>query len=176
MTTALCFDAALLGNVATLSVTPSFTYVSGSDGLPVSRDGVIGTVGRAPPFGTYGNNRPGSNPLLVSPEADRGERWSVPRLRSGCCGGWVGDVFFLLFTSFFLLYTSLLATSEKASGVKALKAHAPFGVCAARPGGLCAVTLGCTWLRPPAGAAGFFLFHSLGWRAVAPSFLLSRTF
>ena len=36
-------------------------HVSCSDGLPVSRDGVIGTVGRAPPFGTYGNNRPGSN-------------------------------------------------------------------------------------------------------------------
>ena len=45
-----------------------------------SRDGVIGTVGRAPPFGTHGNNRPSSNPLLASPEADRGKRWSVPRL------------------------------------------------------------------------------------------------
>ena len=45
-----------------------------------SRDGVIGTVGRAPPFGTHGNYRPSSNPLLASPEADRGKRWSVPRL------------------------------------------------------------------------------------------------
>ena len=39
---------------------------SGSVGLPVSRDGVIGTVGLDLPFGTYGNTRPGSNLLLAS--------------------------------------------------------------------------------------------------------------
>ena len=42
-------------------------------------------------------------------------------------------------------------------GEKALEAHTPFVVCAARPGGLYAAAFGCTWLRPPAGTA-FWLF------------------
>ena len=50
-------------------------------------------------------------------------------------------------------------------GDKALKAHAPVGVCAARSSGLCVVALGFTWLRPPAGTAfsfsGFFFFFGL---------------
>ena len=44
-------------------------------------------------------------------------------------------------------------TRKPFCGDKALKARAPFGECVARPGGLCAVALGCTWFRPPAGTA-----------------------
>ena len=73
-------DVSSPGALVPPSCAPLLISVSCSVGLPVSRDGVIDTVGRAPLFGTYGNNRPGSNPLLVSPGTDRGERWSVPRL------------------------------------------------------------------------------------------------
>ena len=79
---------------------------------------------------------------------------------------------------FFLLNTSLLATSRKASGEKALKAHSPFSECAphARAGfvqGLLAALGSDLHVAP---FSGFFsLFHSLGWRVVAPCFSLSRT-
>ena len=47
-------------------------------------------------------------------------------------------------------------------GDKALKAHAPVGVCVAHPGGLSVVALGYTWFRPLASTAfsfsGFFSF------------------
>ena len=47
-------------------------------------------------------------------------------------------------------------------GDKALKAHAPVGVCAAHSRGFCVSALGCTWLRPLASTAfsfsGFFSF------------------
>ena len=79
---------------------------------------------------------------------------------------------------FFLLNISLLATSRKASGEKALKAHSPFPECAphARAGFV-------QWLLAALGSdlhvapfSGFFsLFHLLGWRVVAPCFSLSRT-
>ena len=42
-------------------------------------------------------------------------------------------------------------------GDKALKAHAPVGVCVAHPGGLSVVALGYTWFRPLASTA-FFVF------------------
>ena len=41
-------------------------------------------------------------------------------------------------------------------GVKVLKAHAPFGVCAARPDGLCAAALVSDLLQAP--LSGFFSF------------------
>ena len=91
-------------------------------------------------------------------------------LRTGCCGGWVGGVFFVL-------NTSQIAT-RKASGEKVLKAHSPFPECAphTRAGFV-------QWLLAALGSdlhvapfSGFFsLFHSLGWRVVAPCFSLSRT-
>ena len=80
VTPAACCDQSSFCALVPPSCAPLLIKVSCSVGLPVSRDGVIGTVGLCPPLGTYGNNRPGSNPLLASPEADRGKRWSVPRL------------------------------------------------------------------------------------------------
>ena len=61
---------------------------------------------------------------------------------------------------FFPTHIFLQLPEEAICGDKALKAHALLGVCAARPGGLCA--LGCTWFRPPAGTVFWlsgFLFH-----------------
>ena len=58
---------------------------------------------------------------------------------------------------FFRTHIFLHLPEEAICGDKALKARAPYGGCAARPGGLCAVALGCTWLRPPAGTAFCFL-------------------
>ena len=73
---------------------------------------------------------------------------------SGCSGASVG------WCLFFPTHIFLQLPEEAICGDKALKARTPFGGCAARPGGLCAVALGCTWLRPPAGTAfslfGFF--------------------
>ena len=58
---------------------------------------------------------------------------------------------------FFPTHIFLQLPEEAICGDTALKARAPFGECAARPGGLCAVALGCTWLVPPAGTAFGFL-------------------